>query len=99
MGVLAQCEVAGLSPYAFGSWRCGCAVARLPCAVLSSHCSHALRCWCGTCACSFEKRVYISLPEHHARMEMFRIHIGDTGGIRLTEDDLARLADLTDGCG
>ena len=52
----------------------------------------------GGSARSFEKRIYISLPELDARREMFRIHVGDTGGIHLSPEDLTTLASLTEGC-
>lgn len=44
----------------------------------------------------FEKRIYIPLPEQHARLVMFKIHLGNTAHI-LTEDDLKMLASKTDG--
>lgn len=45
----------------------------------------------------FEKRVYIALPEFEARKDMFRIHIGDTGGVSLSEHELDALAEMTEG--
>jgi vacuolar protein-sorting-associated protein 4 len=48
--------------------------------------------------CSFEKRIYIALPEFEARIQMFKIHIGDTSGVSLTDDEYAELARLTEGC-
>lgn len=44
----------------------------------------------------FEKRIYIPLPEEHARLVMFKIHLGNTA-TQLTEDDLKNLAKRTDG--
>lgn len=44
----------------------------------------------------FEKRIYIPLPEEHARLEIFRIHIGSTPHT-LSESDLKVLASKTDG--
>lgn len=44
----------------------------------------------------FEKRIYIPLPEAHARLVMFKIHLGNTTHL-LTEDDLKELASKTDG--
>ncbi|XP_055913508.1 vacuolar protein sorting-associated protein 4 [Eupeodes corollae] len=44
----------------------------------------------------FEKRIYIPLPEDHARLVMFKIHLGNTTHV-LTEDDLKVLASKTDG--
>lgn len=44
----------------------------------------------------FEKRIYIPLPEEHARLVMFKLHMGNTTHI-LTEDDLKTLAKKTDG--
>ncbi|CAD6240176.1 GSCOCG00002540001-RA-CDS [Cotesia congregata] len=44
----------------------------------------------------FEKRIYISLPEEHARATMFKLHLGDTPHT-LTEDDFKQLAALTEG--
>lgn len=44
----------------------------------------------------FAKRIYIPLPEEHARQAMFRIHIGDTPH-SLTERDYAALAKKTPG--
>ena len=46
---------------------------------------------------SFEKRIYIALPEAEARRDMFRIHIGDTPGVTLTPEEYDRLAALTEG--
>ncbi|XP_055844293.1 vacuolar protein sorting-associated protein 4 [Episyrphus balteatus] len=44
----------------------------------------------------FEKRIYIPLPEDHARLVMFKIHLGNTSHV-LSEDDLKVLASKTDG--
>lgn len=44
----------------------------------------------------FEKRIFIPLPEEHARLVMFKIHLGNTAHV-LTEDDLKLLAKNTDG--
>lgn len=44
----------------------------------------------------FEKRIYIPLPEEHARLDIFKIHIGGTPHT-LTEEDLRLLASKTEG--
>ncbi|XP_053698825.1 vacuolar protein sorting-associated protein 4-like [Sabethes cyaneus] len=44
----------------------------------------------------FEKRIYIPLPEEHARLVMFKIHLGNTSHC-LTEENLRTLASKTDG--
>lgn len=44
----------------------------------------------------FEKRIYIPLPEVHARATQFKIRIGKTPN-QLTEEDFIRLAELTEG--
>ncbi|PSN45365.1 Vacuolar protein sorting-associated protein 4A [Blattella germanica] len=44
----------------------------------------------------FEKRIYIPLPEEHARLMMFKLHLGNTPHT-LTEDDLRKLAKNTEG--
>lgn len=44
----------------------------------------------------FEKRIYIPLPEEHARLTMFKLHLGNTFHI-LTEEDLKTLASKTEG--
>ncbi|XP_055384593.1 vacuolar protein sorting-associated protein 4 [Condylostylus longicornis] len=44
----------------------------------------------------FEKRIYIPLPEQHARLIMFKIHLGNTAHT-LSENDLKVLASKTDG--
>ena len=46
--------------------------------------------------CSFEKRIYIPLPEAPARSSMFKIHLGDTPH-NLTEDDFKELGDMGEG--
>lgn len=43
----------------------------------------------------FERRIYIPLPDRGARVQMFKIHMGDTRHT-LTEDQWGELADLTD---
>ncbi|XP_019345879.2 vacuolar protein sorting-associated protein 4B [Alligator mississippiensis] len=44
----------------------------------------------------FEKRIYIPLPEDHARAAMFRLHLGTTPN-ELTESDYRELGKRTDG--
>jgi len=44
----------------------------------------------------FEKRIFIPLPEEHARLVMFKIHLGNTSHV-LTEQDLKTLASKTEG--
>lgn len=44
----------------------------------------------------FEKRIYIPLPEEHARLVMFKLHLGNTP-TQLTEEDLKLLAKKTEG--
>jgi len=44
----------------------------------------------------FEKRVYISLPEEHARAVMFKLNLGNTPHT-VTEEDFTELARLTEG--
>lgn len=44
----------------------------------------------------FEKRIYIPLPEEHARLTMFKIHLGSTAHV-LTENELKKLAKDTEG--
>ncbi|XP_077568042.1 vacuolar protein sorting-associated protein 4A isoform X5 [Stigmatopora nigra] len=44
----------------------------------------------------FEKRIYIPLPEEPARIQMFRLHLGNTPH-SLSETDLRQLAHKTDG--
>jgi SpoVK/Ycf46/Vps4 family AAA+-type ATPase len=47
--------------------------------------------------CSFEKRIYIPLPEAHARERMFAIHIGDTPN-ELTDGDVKEMAKYSEQC-
>ncbi|EFA85458.1 AAA ATPase domain-containing protein [Heterostelium album PN500] len=44
----------------------------------------------------FEKRIYIPLPDPHARIKMFQIHIGNTPNT-LTPQDFKRMAEMTEG--
>lgn len=44
----------------------------------------------------FEKRIYIPLPEVHARLVMFKIHLGNTAHV-LTEQNLKELSSKTEG--
>ncbi|KAF7989948.1 hypothetical protein HCN44_008622 [Aphidius gifuensis] len=44
----------------------------------------------------FEKRIYIPLPEEHARATMFKLHLGNTSH-NLNEDDFKKLAASTEG--
>lgn len=44
----------------------------------------------------FEKRIYIPLPEEHARLTMFQLHLGNTSHT-VTEEDLKKLAKNTEG--
>uniref|UniRef100_A0A8C3CHV8 vesicle-fusing ATPase n=1 Tax=Cairina moschata TaxID=8855 RepID=A0A8C3CHV8_CAIMO len=44
----------------------------------------------------FEKRIYIPLPEQHARAAMFKLHLGSTPN-RLTEADYRELGKRTEG--
>lgn len=44
----------------------------------------------------FEKRIYIPLPEEHARSSMFKLHLGSTPN-SLTEADFITLGKKTDG--
>lgn len=44
----------------------------------------------------FEKRIYIPLPEAHARAAMFKLHLGTTQN-SLTEADFRDLGKKTDG--
>ena len=49
----------------------------------------------GTSTNSFEKRIYIPLPEPHARISMFRLSLGATPS-SLTETDFQELARRTE---
>jgi len=44
----------------------------------------------------FEKRIYIDLPEEHARSEMFKLNLGNTPHV-LTEQDIRVLGQKTEG--
>lgn len=44
----------------------------------------------------FEKRIYIPLPEEHARHVMFKLHLGNTV-TQVSDEDLKVLAKKTDG--
>ncbi|XP_012279509.1 vacuolar protein sorting-associated protein 4A [Orussus abietinus] len=44
----------------------------------------------------FEKRIYIPLPDEHARVIMFKLHLGNTAH-RLTDDNFKQLAASTEG--
>ncbi|XP_014240831.1 vacuolar protein sorting-associated protein 4A [Cimex lectularius] len=44
----------------------------------------------------FEKRIFIPLPEEHARLHIFKLHLGNTFH-ELTEEDLKKLAAQTEG--
>lgn len=44
----------------------------------------------------FEKRIYIPLPEEHARLSIFKLHLGSTRHT-LTDKDLKMLASMTEG--
>lgn len=44
----------------------------------------------------FEKRIFIPLPEEHARLVMFKLHLGNTPH-QVSDDDLKELAKRTDG--
>lgn len=44
----------------------------------------------------FEKRIYIPLPEEHARVTMFKLHLGNTR-TELTEEDIKELGRKTEG--
>ncbi|KAK9885765.1 hypothetical protein WA026_013636 [Henosepilachna vigintioctopunctata] len=44
----------------------------------------------------FERRIYIPLPEEHARVTMFKIHLGNTR-TTLTEEDLKELGRRSEG--
>ena len=44
----------------------------------------------------FEKRIYIPLPDEHARTNMFKMNLGTTPN-DLTEDDFKELGKRTEG--
>ena len=44
----------------------------------------------------FDKRIYIPLPEEHARATMFKVHLGETPS-DLTDADFNELASKTEG--
>merc|ERR1712123_114174 len=44
----------------------------------------------------FEKRIYIDLPEEHARTHMFKLNMGDTP-CTITEEEYRQLGSRTDG--
>ena len=44
----------------------------------------------------FDKRIYIPLPEEHARATMFKVHLGETPN-NLTDDNFKELATKTEG--
>lgn len=44
----------------------------------------------------FEKRIFIPLPEEHARLTMFKLHLGNTVHV-LTDDNLRELSKSTSG--
>ena len=44
----------------------------------------------------FEKRIYIPLPEDHARTDMFKLHMGATRST-INEDQYRQLGQRTDG--
>lgn len=46
--------------------------------------------------CRFEKRIYIPLPEEHARGEMFKLHLGTTPN-NLGEGDFRELGKISEG--
>ena len=46
----------------------------------------------------FEKRIYIPLPEEHARAEMFRLNVGDTANT-LVQEDYKDLGKMSEGYG
>lgn len=46
--------------------------------------------------CRFEKRIYIPLPEEHARGFMFKLNLGSTPN-SLSESDFVTLGKKTDG--
>lgn len=44
----------------------------------------------------FERRIYIPLPDKDARVQMLKIHIGDTP-VDLADEDLEKLGEMTEG--
>ena len=44
----------------------------------------------------FEKRIYIDLPEEHARSDLFKLNLGNTPHM-LTEEDIRVLGQRTEG--
>ncbi|KEZ42677.1 hypothetical protein SAPIO_CDS5933 [Scedosporium apiospermum] len=44
----------------------------------------------------FDRRVYITLPDHQARMELIKVHAGKWGNM-LSEADLSKVAEMTNG--
>lgn len=46
---------------------------------------------------SFDKRVYIPLPDRKARARMFRTHLGQKTPHSLTKKDFWKLAKMTEG--
>lgn len=64
---------------------------------LLPHClSHVLTVYQFYHLIRFEKRIYIPLPEEHARSFMFKLHLGSTAN-SLTEADFVTLGKKTDG--
>lgn len=47
-------------------------------------------------SCRFEKRIYIPLPEEHARAFMFKLHLGSTPN-SISDSDFVTLGKKTDG--
>lgn len=52
--------------------------------------------WSFCSGARFEKRIYIPLPEEHARSFMFKLHLGSTPN-GLTDDNFVTLGKKTDG--
>lgn len=50
----------------------------------------------GTSTFRFEKRIYIPLPETHARKSMLKIHLGDTPNA-LSDENFQTIAEKTEG--
>lgn len=44
----------------------------------------------------FEKRIYIPLPDFRARVELFKLNVGNTP-CTLTDNEFVRLAEMTEG--